>query len=292
MRWICVLFMALPLWAQYDLRGVIDLHTHTDPDSIPRSLDAAELAAIAHQRGMRGLVLKNHWQPTASLAYMVRRQVPGIEVFGGIALNRAVGGVNAEAVERMVRTRGGYGRVVWLPTFDAESIPLMRGSELLPEVTQVLSIAAREGLVVGTGHYPPAVVLAVVRAARKAGVRSVVVTHAMSAPIEMGIEQQKEAAALGAFIEHAFVGTLPSPATPGQRSISYDDYARAIRSVGPAHCILVSDLGRQGHPIHPDGLLAFADALLKRGFAAAELDLMLKTNPARLLNLASSGKRP
>jgi len=40
---------------------------------------------------MRGIVLKSHQDPTASLAYIVRKEVPGIEVFGGIALNRTVG---------------------------------------------------------------------------------------------------------------------------------------------------------------------------------------------------------
>lgn len=304
MRWLSLRWVALPLlftlhsslftavsWAQYDLTGAIDLHAHCDPDSVPRSLDALELAEIARQRGLRGLLLKNHWQPTASLAYLVRRQVPGLEVFGGIALNRAVGGVNPEAVERLARTRGGYGRAVWLPTFDAASIPLVRDGELLPEVRQVLAIVARERLVLHTGHSPPAVALAVIRAARAAGVRSIVVTHAMTEPIQMSIEQQKEAAALGAFIEHAYGGTLPSPLLTRQGTVSLDDYARAIRAVGPQHCVLTSDLGQAGNPIHTDGLRAFADALLKRGFTAADLDVMLKTNPARILGLVEPGGR-
>ena len=50
---------------------------------------------------MRGIVLKNHFDPTATLAYTVRRQVPGFETFGGIVLNRTVGGINARAVEHM-----------------------------------------------------------------------------------------------------------------------------------------------------------------------------------------------
>jgi hypothetical protein len=31
------------------------------------------------------------------------------------------GGVNPAAVEWMTKVRGGYGRVVWLPTFDSEA---------------------------------------------------------------------------------------------------------------------------------------------------------------------------
>ncbi len=66
------------------LAGVIDIHVHCAPDSSPRSIDAIDLARLAKSRGMRGLVLKNHYQPTASLAYVVRKEVPGIEVFGGV----------------------------------------------------------------------------------------------------------------------------------------------------------------------------------------------------------------
>src|SRR5262249_28090226 len=89
--------------AQSSLSGVIDIHAHTDPDSVPRSIDAIDLVRLAKQRGMRAIVLKNHYESTAAQAYLVRKEVPGIEVFGGIDLNRTVGGVNPAAVEHMVQ---------------------------------------------------------------------------------------------------------------------------------------------------------------------------------------------
>ena len=79
------------------------------------------LSEAGNNRGMRALVLKSHWEPTASMAYLVRKAVPGIEIFGGIDLNRSVGGVNPTAVERMASIKGGWGRVVWMPTFDSEN---------------------------------------------------------------------------------------------------------------------------------------------------------------------------
>src|SRR6516165_7282550 len=103
------------------LTGVIDIHVHSDPDSTPRSIDAIDLAKLAKQRGMRGLVLKNHYESTAALAYIVRKEVPGIEIFGGIDLNRSVGGINPAAIERMVLMKGSWGKVVWMPTFDNEN---------------------------------------------------------------------------------------------------------------------------------------------------------------------------
>ena len=92
--------LACAAHGQAPLNGAIDIHAHSDPDSVPRSIDAIDLARLAQQRGMRGLVLKNHYESTASLAYVVRKVVPGIEIFGGIDLNRSVGGVNPAAIER------------------------------------------------------------------------------------------------------------------------------------------------------------------------------------------------
>ncbi|MGH9692897.1 MAG: DUF6282 family protein, partial [Bryobacteraceae bacterium] len=53
------------------LAGAIDVHVHCAPDSVPRAIDAIDLAKLAKARGMRGLVLKSHWEPTASVAYLV-----------------------------------------------------------------------------------------------------------------------------------------------------------------------------------------------------------------------------
>src|SRR4029453_12178462 len=82
-----------------DLRGAIDIHVHSNPDKVPRALDGLEAARFAKERGMRAIVLKSHYDPTAGLALLARKQVPGIEVFGGIDLNLPVGGMNVHAVE-------------------------------------------------------------------------------------------------------------------------------------------------------------------------------------------------
>ena len=90
---------------------------------------------------MRAVVLKNHWEDTASLAYMVRKMVPGIEVFGGITQDLAVGGINIEAVKHMADMKGGYGRIVWLPTFDAQNQVKDKGPEV--KVSQTASCCRR-----------------------------------------------------------------------------------------------------------------------------------------------------
>src|SRR5207249_8135591 len=116
------------------LDSAIDMHAHSYPDGVARSIDAVDLAKLAKSRGMRALVLKNHYEPTASLAYIVRKEVPGIEVFGGISLDLTVGGVNPAAVEWMTKGKGGYGKVVWLPTYDSENQAGRSGRPFSPVV--------------------------------------------------------------------------------------------------------------------------------------------------------------
>src|SRR5258705_11216855 len=119
---LAAMFLVVSLSANAQtLSGAIDMPAHADPDGVPRKIDAIDLARLAKERGMRAIVLKNHYEPTASLAYIVRKEVPGIEVFGGISLDLTVGGVNPAAVEWMAKVKGGYGKVVWLPTFDSEA---------------------------------------------------------------------------------------------------------------------------------------------------------------------------
>ena len=103
------------------LRGAIDIHVHSEPDSRPRSVNAVDAARQAKAAGMRAIVIKNHYEFTSGLAYIVRKEVPGIEVFGGVDLNLTVGGINPAAVEYMAATTGGFGRMVWMATFDSEN---------------------------------------------------------------------------------------------------------------------------------------------------------------------------
>jgi hypothetical protein len=278
------------------LAGVIDIHAHSAPDSSPRSIDAIDLARLAKSRGMRGLVLKNHYQPTASLAYVVRKEVPGIEVFGGVDLNLSVGGMNPFAVEHMAATTGGYGRFVWMSTFDSEAqvryskqdrpfVRVSQNGQLLPETRQVIAVIAKHNLVMATGHVSAEEGLMLIREARTQGVQHMVVTHAMLAPIHMSDAQMLEAAKMGAYIEFVYNGLLGS-----YKEFTFKDYARAIRYVGVDHCILASDMGQPANPLHPDGLVALFDGLKKEGITQAEINRMAKENPARLLGLELLGR--
>jgi hypothetical protein len=273
------------------LRGAIDIHVHSLPDDRPRSVDGIEAATFAKAKGMRAIVLKNHYESSAGPVFMVRRAVPGIEVFGGIDLNLTVGGMNPHAVEHMTKVTGGFGRIVWMSTFDAENavrtakenrpfVSVSRNGELLPETKAVIAMIAKHNLVMATGHVSAPEVLLVLREARRQGVRRMVVTHAMNPPISMTVAQMQEASKEGAFIE--FVGSALK--TPDDQA-RMDRFADAIKKLGAAVTILSSDLGQLGNPLPADGFAAFLAAMRDRGITVADLDVMTKRNPATLLGL-------
>jgi len=273
------------------LEGVIDIHAHTAPDSVPRSIDSIDLARLADSKGMRAIVFKNHYEPTASVAYLVHKVVPGIEVFGGIDLNLSVGGMNPAAVEKMALTTGHLGKVVWMATYDTHAqviaskedrkyVEVARNGELLPETKAVIAMIAKYNLVMATGHNSPEEDLLLIREALRQGVIHIVVTHPMMTPIHMSIPQMQQAAALGAYLEFVYNGL-----TGASKEFDFADYAKAIRGVGVDHCILSSDMGQPGNPLHPEGLQLFFDGLRKQGFSQSEIDRMSKANPAALLGL-------
>ena len=94
------------------LYGGIDLHVHTSPDIFPRKLDDIEAAIQAKDVGLRGVVLKNHFFPTAERALMGKNKT-GFDLIGSITLNKTVGGINPYAVEMAIKEGA---KIVWMPT--------------------------------------------------------------------------------------------------------------------------------------------------------------------------------
>jgi hypothetical protein len=287
---VCLL---LPTVVAAQLEGVIDLHVHAAPDSIGRSIDAFETARMARREGMRAMLFKNHYTETASLAYLVSQAVPGIDLYGAIALNRSVGGVNPVAVERMAMMHGGLGRLVFMPTFDSEYghvrnapnpnfVSVSRDDRLLPEVEAVLDVIEAHGLALATGHSSPAESLALIRAAKARGIDRIIVTHPSSPLIGMSVADQREAARLGALLEYPIALALEDDS-------GFDEFVSLLREVGVDNVVLSTDLGQVGNPVHTDGFNAVLPRLERAGFTKTELDVMTRRNPARLLGLPRNG---
>jgi type IV secretory pathway TrbD component len=252
--------------------------------------------AKAQAAGMRAIVLKNHYTATADRAWLAMRAVPGIEVFGGVALNRAVGGVNAEAVLRMAQMEGRRGRIVWLPTWDARhwvtaagetrpSLGVVIDGWPVPELADVFRVAAEYDLVIATGHAAAEESLVLIDAARAAGVKHVLVTHALAPQLAVTDDRLREMVRRGATIELVWLQHHPPAGVPVARAMA------AIRSVGAEHVVIASDFGQATKPSPPEGLRAFIEALRAEGITPAEIDLMVKRNPARLLGLSEEEAR-
>ena len=109
--------------------GGIDMHAHQDPDSngpsygqAARSDDAMDLYTRAKAAGMRGFVIKEHLDQSAGLAYYMRKLHPDMEFFGGVGSNFTTGTkVNPWAIIHMAEMKGGWGRIVWMPSWDSET---------------------------------------------------------------------------------------------------------------------------------------------------------------------------
>jgi Family of unknown function (DUF6282) len=277
--------------------GVIDMHVHSHPDVFGRNMDDIDVAQFAKSRGMRGIVLKNHISETASRAALVMKVVPGIEVFGGIVLNNAVGGVNPNAVEWMHRVYGSRGKVVWLPTFesdkhvktfskpDAKGLVVAPNGQVTPEMEAILQIIAR-----ATGHVHPEEIIAVVRRGRELGVRNMLVTHGLTNVPGLTMAQAKEVTDMGALIEVCFLQFQAGPNAPlpfltHWTQVNAKHVAEAAKAFGAKSIVISSDLGQSSNMTHPDGIEAAIAALKKEGISDADIDMMLRKNPARLLGL-------
>lgn len=272
------------------LHGVFDLHIHTAPDVTPRKCSDLELARRLKAAGMAGCAIKSHYADTAGRAAVLQELYPELRIAGGITLNRSVGGLNPQAVERTAQMGG---RLVWFPTLEAREYQRYRrgndGSDLspfltvwdedgklLPQVYEVLEVAARYHMVVGTGHLSAPEGLAVVRAAREQKVERVVLTHADNPANQYTLEEQRRAVEQGALVEHCYFTTY-------YQRTPLEEIIRQIRGVGCENVILSTDFGQPASPYSDQGMLEYMQRLLEAGISQSDLEQMTSTTPRRLL---------
>jgi hypothetical protein len=294
------------------VRTAYDLHVHIAPDVMKRRIDDVTLAGRFLDVGLAGFGLKSHYTSTAERAQVVARAVPGIDAVGTITLNASVGGLNPLAVE--IAAREGA-RIVWLPTVDAENEAGARDREYppgaakplwariqselreqgmeappvavvdeagepLPDLLAVLSVVARHGMVVATGHLARDEIFAVVDAAKEAGVSNVVVTHPEFPAQDLSEPDQVALAERGALLERCF----PTPYTG---KCPWERVADGIRATGAERNLLSTDLGQPDNPPVEDGLALFADRLLDLGIAEDEIRTMTVVNSRLLAGVAA-----
>jgi hypothetical protein len=279
------------------LRGSIDMHLHSGPDMFPCRVDALEAAKQARQVGMRAIVIKNHSYPTTPLAMTVGQLVPEVSVFGSICLDYDIGGLNADALKNHAVMGA---KVVWMPTFsssnsrvamrklgmnlpgDGFSILGKKGS-LVPEINKVLEIVKEHRMVLASGHISPKEGFALVERALDLGITKIVITHPSDFEfVEQAytVEELCRLGQMGAFIEQTIVSLLPTEFCHDPK-----ERVKMIKTIGAEHCILSTDLGQYWNPTPAEGLRFFMAILMRNGLSAKEIEVIVKENPARLLDL-------
>jgi hypothetical protein len=289
------------------LKGSVDLHVHPAPSPLPRRVDAVEAAQAAEAIGMRAIVVKSHHHSTVTDVLALGRDLNGlpVKVFGGIALNSAVGGLNPHAVDLALKLGG---RIVWFPTIGSpqhiahhaahpdlkfpklavhvrEERPvdvLDENGELRPEVHDIIGLIKEHDAILASGHMAPDRILAVFEAAHAAGVNRLLVNHP-NFVVEATHEQGKRFVELGAVIEHSLC-------MYDDRSSFYnwdiDVLLGWITAVGADRSTLGSDLGQMKNPLPSEAFTNIVGQLLDAGLGEADVEALVRRNPARLLDLA------
>lgn len=286
-----------------DIKGAVDVHVHSEPDLFPRIADDVGVARHAASLGLRALSLKCHSERTTSRAYMAMQQVQGIQVVGGIVLNRAVGGINPAAVEAALQLGAKH---VWMPTVDAANHARTFGStgkydkqastvadsadtgiEVFDEtgspiegLMEVLELTAQYSAILSTCHLSVREIELLVPAARERGVEKIMITHPFFKVPSLDLEELKRLVAQGAYAEFGYCTVSPMwNHAPLTRVVD------AIQALGPEHCILMSDGGQRHNPMPAECLRSFAQSVWESGVAEEGVERMIKQNPLDLLEL-------
>jgi hypothetical protein len=288
------------------VKGAYDLHIHVAPDVPKRRIDDVALAHRFAEVGLAGFGLKSHYTSTAERAQIVSAAVSSVRAIGTLTLNRAVGGMNALAVE--IAAREGA-RIVWMPTVDSaaetagrtepkpgDNVPQWArlqhelhelglsvepvevtdaSGELLPDARDVLRAVARHDLILATGHLGREDTFAVVDGAFAEGVEHVVVTHPEFPCQDFSLEDQADLAARGCLLERCLT-------TPQSGKTTWEHVFDGVRAVGIERTIFSSDCGNPHYPAVEDGLALWADRLLAAAFDEDDVREMIVTHSRRL----------
>ena len=279
------------------LTGAIDLHIHTAPDIFPRSVTAIEAAEQAQAAGMAAIAIKSHSTDTSARAEQARIST-GFPVYGGVALNYSVGGLNPYAVLECARQGG---RIVWLPTLSARhflahasNVPILaekspvdspglvvtdEAGQLLPIVEDILELIKEHDMILCSGHVTPEEALATFTRAADMGIKRLVVTHPHADFVGANAQDMRALSALGAMNEmhYAFVTPVIDP----PQTMAH--IAGQIRAAGVENCFLATDGGQKVNPVPVDALRLFIHGLMEEGFTKDEIHHMTVEAPRTLL---------
>jgi len=283
-----------------DLDGAYDLHVHSAPDLFPRIADDRQMVADAARKGFAGVVMKNHFEGTASRAKLAAEAAGSLKVYGSLVLNRYVGGVNPRAVEAALAMGA---RIIWMPTLDAachrrafgfgggfaaqssgletqsEGLSLLHAGHLIPEAREVMALAKERGAAVATGHVSFEEIQALVTEAQAQGFRKLILTHPYDKAPGLTLEQVQSLARPWVTVEFVFCSITPHWAFTDAATI-----AHCLKTIGAERFVISSDGGQAHNPMPADGYRRFVDLLHAEGIGPDDFRVMCRDNGDFLLH--------
>ena len=273
---------------------MFDLHVHTAPDVQPRLVDDLEVVAMYERAGFSGCVLKGHYDATASRAHAAG-DGSAVRVYGALALNQHVGGLNPAAVAAAL-TMGA--RVIWMPTADSHTqetagLPRLCRSQpgldpttyAIPpvdsategRVRQIVALIADADAVLATGHLSTDEIAWLLPVARAGGVRRLLLTHPSWTVPAMSAAEAAELAGDDAYVEITAFQLLHQPDATAATLAAF------ARTVGLQRIVLSSDAGQPNSPPPPEALSRLVEALAVEGLDRGALEECASGRPQRLV---------
>ena len=257
---------------------MFDLHVHAAPDVTPRIGDDTDIATAYAAAGFDGFVLKAHHESTVGRAAAAAR-ASGLDIVGGLALNRTAGGINPAAVISCLHAGG---RVVWFPTADAhtqETAGLPRLADLderatratlsvppvldersapIDDILHVLDLVSDFDALLCTGHLSGAECRWLIDKAKDRGVRRLLLTHPSYTVPGMQPQEIRALAELGAYVEITAYQLWHQPGMT-------DAQLAAVALAAGERLVLSSDAGQADSPSPPEALATLVDRLARQG---------------------------
>lgn len=280
------------------MKGVIDMHVHTNPDLRLRAYDDFELMEAGIRVGARAIVIKTHQGSTVERAYLCNehnRIVHGgtnnFTMYGGLVLNKVVGGINPTAVETELKLGA---KVIWLPTSSAtnhlkkmgqdpsKGVDTVRDGKIVPELNDVFRLIKDFDAVLGTAHVSPEEAFVVVEAARDAGVKKVVVTHPEWWVVDMTVEDQVRLVKdYDVILERCYAQNMGG----GKYKSNLPSNLEIIKEVGYKNVMVDTDGGQTENPHWEIAMEEYMQYLADHGIPMEHIDYMTKTIPSGLLGI-------
>ena len=280
--------------------GSVDIHIHSAPDVYPRILNVIELARHAKEMGMKAILVKNHFALTAGQAKIASDETD-FPVFGGIALNLPVGGLNIHAVDVALKLGA---KMVWLPTLhsqkfvqhknhvaqlaggirtDVKGIYLLNNDgNLKEELYPIFDLIAEKDAILATGHISVEEAKVAVGEAAKRGVKKILVTHPLASFCNYSVKEMKVMLDLGAtYLEHTYNDATRQVSHP----IKPEDLYNGIKAIGPKHCIMSTDSGQWLNPVPVQQMGIYIKDMLSFGLSKRDIRTMVSDNPVQVLGI-------